>query len=152
MRVDSVPFQVQLPGRDTMGFDGMRSVSYGVHGLLHLDGDIATFEWSTTRHTEIVSLTDISEHDDETPPDLLDVPAAWIADATLTGGWWRPRLVLRGRRLDAFVGVPGARPGIVSLRVRRRDRPLAMAMAAALASAAAAWQLGELDAAPRAIE
>jgi hypothetical protein len=152
MRVESVPFQVPLPGRDTIDLDGIRSVSYGIHGLLHLDGEFATFEWSTTRHTEIVSLTDISENDDATAPELLDVPVAWIAGATLTGGRWRPRLVLRGRRLDAFVGVPGAGPGIVSLRVRRRDRPLAMAMAAALAYAAGTWQLGEEETAPRAME
>ena len=151
MRVEPVPFHLPLPGRDTMGFDGIRSISYRVHGLLHLDGEIATFEWSTTRHSERVSLTGVSVNDDATPPELLDVPVAWIADATLAGGWWRPRLVLRGRRLDAFDGVPGCGLGTVSLRLRWRDRPRAGAMAAALAGAARAWALGEGDAAPQAL-
>jgi hypothetical protein len=151
MRVEPVPFHLPLPGRDTMGFDGIRSVSYRVHGLLHLDGEIATFEWSTTRHSERVSLTGVSVNDIATPPELLDVPVAWIADATLAGGWWRPRLVLRGRRLDAFDGVPGCGLGTVSLRVRWRDRPLAGAMAAALAGAARAWALGDGDSAPQAL-
>lgn len=146
MRVEPVPFRFSLPGRDTIGFDGIRSESYSVHGLLHLDGEFATFEWSTTRHREIVSFTDISEDDESTQPELLDVPVAWIADARLTGGWWRPRLVLRGRRLDAFTGLPGARPGVVSLRVRRHDRPLALAMAASLTDAARGRWLNEGDA------
>ena len=151
MRVEPVPFHLPLPGRDTLGLDGARSVSYRILGLLHLDGQITTFEWSTTRHSERVSLTGVSVNDDETPLELLDVPVAWIADATLAGGWWRPRLVLRGRRLDAFDGVPGAGLGTVSLRVRRRDRPLAEAMAAALVGAARAWALGDGDSAPPAL-
>lgn len=152
MRVEPVPFHLPLPGSDTLGFDGARSVSHRIHGLLHLDGEVMTFEWSATRHSERVALTGVSVHDDATPPELLHVPVAWIAEATLGGGWWRPRLLLRGRRLDAFEGVPGAGLGTVSLRVRRRDRPLAGALAAALAGAAKAWALGEGDSVPRALE
>lgn len=133
MIVEPVPFQVPLPGRDTIGLDGIRSTTWRLHGLLHLDADVLVFEWSTVRHSERVSLTSVTVKDDVTPAELLDVPVAWIADAELRGAWWRPRLVLRGRRLDAFDGIPGAGPGTVSLPVRRRDRAIAAAMAAALA-------------------
>ena len=143
MRVEPVPFHLPLPGRDTMGLDGLRSVSYRIHGLLHLDGDVVTFEWSTSRHSERVSLTSVVVADDATPPELLDVPTQWVAGAVLVGGWWRPRLVLRGRRLDAFDGVPGAGVGAVTLRIARRDRPVAAAMVAALAGVAREWALGD---------
>jgi hypothetical protein len=135
-----------------MGLDGIRSVSYQLHGLLHLEADVATFEWSTVRHSERVSLTSVKVEDDASEPELIEIPAAWIADATLQGRWWRPRLVLRGRRLDAFDGVPGAGPGTVTLRVRRRDRALAGAMVAAIAGAARAWALGEDQAPPPLLE
>jgi hypothetical protein len=135
MGTEPVPFHGTLAGRDTLGLDGARSVSYRVHGLLHFDGGVLTFEWSIARHSEQVSLGRVDVEDDVAPPELLCVPLAWIAEARLTGGWWLPRLVLRGRRLDAFDGVPGAQPGAVALRVRRRDRALAAAMAAVLADA-----------------
>jgi len=128
-----------------MGFWGIRSVSHRIHGLLHLEHDVMAFEWSTLRHSEHVSLSGVRVEDDATSPELLEVPLAWVADARVAGGWWRPRLVLRGRRLDAFDGVPGAEPGTVTLRLLRRDRPLAAALAAALAGAARSWALGEGD-------
>jgi hypothetical protein len=129
---EPVPFQLALPGRDTLGFEGARSVSYRVQGLLHFEEDAVTFEWSMTRHVEHVSLTRIRVDDEATPPELLDVPVAWIADARVTGGWWAPRLVLRARRLDAFDGVPGAGLGTIALRISRRDRTIAAAMVDAL--------------------
>ncbi len=134
MTAESVPFHLPLPGRDTLGFEGARSVWYRIHGLLHFDGDTITFEWSTTRHVEHVSLTRVRVRDDATTPKLLGVPGAWIADARLTGGWWAPRLRLRARRLDAFDGVPTARPGTITLRIARRDRGLAAAMVDALSA------------------
>lgn len=135
MGSEPVPFQVALPRRDTLGLDGARSVRSRVHGLVHFDGNIVTFEWSTSRRVEQISLTGVGVVDDVTVPDLLDVPAAWIADARLTGGWWAPRLRLRGRRLDAFDGVPGAGQGTLVLLIARRDRVIATAMADALTRA-----------------
>ena len=132
MTPEPVPFTVPLPGRDGFGLDGIRSVSYRVHGLLHFDGETVTFEWRTARHVEHVSLLGVDVDDDTSEPELLDVPWAWIADARLVRAWWLPRLELRARRLDAFDGVPGAGPGTIGLRVARRHRALAAAMAKAL--------------------
>lgn len=145
MGAEPVPFQVALPGRDTLGFEGARSVWYRVHGLVHLHDDTVTFEWTRTRHVEQVSLTGVRVRDDATVPELVDVPVAWIADAQVTGGWWAPRLRLRGRRLDAFDGVPGAGQGTLVLRIARRDRAPAAALVAALAAARA---LGPARSAP----
>jgi hypothetical protein len=135
MTVEPVPFNLSLPGRDTLNLDGARSVWFRVTGLLHFDGETVTLEWSTARHLEQVSLTRVRVREEATPPELLDVPVTWIAEARLTGGWWAPRLTLRGRRLDAFDGVPGAKPGIITLRIARRDRALASALVTALGTA-----------------
>ena len=132
---EPVPFHLPLPGADTIGLDGLRSISCRVHGILYLDASMATLEWITTRHSEQVSFSSVDVDDDETEPEALDLPVSWIADATLKGGWWRPRLVILARRLDAFDGVPGARPGTITLHLRRRDRQVAGAMAAALSAA-----------------
>jgi hypothetical protein len=60
----------------------------------------------------------------------------WLTEVRLTRFPAR-RLKLRARRLDAFDGVPAARPGNISLRIRRRDRHLAAAMVEAIEEARA---------------
>ena len=137
MVTEPVPFQLPLPGLDTLGLEGARSESRRVHGLLHLDAGTVTFEWRAVLHVELVSLTRVHVDDVATRTERVVVPVAAIGAARLTGGWWAPRLVLRARRLDAFDGVPGAGPGTVALRIARRDRALAAAMAGALVAACA---------------
>ena len=132
MPAEPLPFQLPLPGRDTLGLDGARSESYRVHGLLHCDGETLTFEWSTSAHVENVSLLGVDVDDEVSPAELWDVPVAWIAEVRITGGWWAPRLYLRARRIDAFDGIPGAQPGTITLRFRRRDRAIAAAITQAL--------------------
>lgn len=146
MVVEPVPFRIALPGSDTLGLDGARSVSSQLHGLLHLEGEALSFEWRTVRHVEQVTLVSIRVADETTPPEWLDIPVEWIADAHLTGGWWAPRLNLRARRLDAFDRVPGAGPGTVVLPIARRDRPLAAALVEALR---AGRRLAPIEGAPR---
>lgn len=126
--IEPVPFTLPLPGSDTLGLHGARSETWRLQGLLHFDGETVTLEWSTTRHVEQVSLTGVDIDDEASPPELLDVPVGWIAEARLVRQWFTTRLVLRGRRLDAFDGVPGAAPGTLTLRIARRDRALAEAM------------------------
>ncbi|MGH7586555.1 MAG: hypothetical protein ACREMH_09935 [Gemmatimonadales bacterium] len=132
MPAEPLPFHLPLPGRDTLGLDGARSESYRVHGLLHCDGETLTFEWSGSAHVEHVSLLGIDIDDQVSPPELWDVPVSLIAEVRITGGWGAPRLHLRARRIDAFDGIPGAKPGTISLRFRRRDRALAAALVDAL--------------------
>jgi hypothetical protein len=102
--------------------------------LLHFDRRTLTFEWSARRHLEQVSLAGVSVRDDTLPAETVELPAALITEARLTGGWWAPRLRLRARRLDAFDALPAAAPGAIVLRIARRDRALAMAMVEALDS------------------
>jgi hypothetical protein len=128
MLTEPLPFHLPLPGRDTLGLDGARSESYRLHGLLHCDGEILTFEWSTVAHVEQVSLLSVDVDDHTSPTEFWDVPVHRIAEVRISGGWWAPRLELRARSLDAFDGVPGAELGTITLRFRRRDRALAAAL------------------------
>lgn len=130
---EPVPFRVSMPGSDTLGLEGARSVSVRVEGLLRVEGASLRVEWRIVRHVEQVSLTSIDVNDESTPIESIDIPIDEIADARLTGGWWAPRLRMRARKLDAFDGVPGAGPGTIMLRIARRDRRLATTLADALA-------------------
>jgi len=119
-------------------------VRYRLEGLLHLADRMLAIEWAVTERTQQVSLTGASTDAQTFPPEVVDVPVAWIADVRLRGGWWSPRLELRATRLDAFEGLPGGRPGALTLRVSRRDRSLAAAFAAALEKARATpWLASE---------
>lgn len=132
MLAEPLPFHLPLPGRDVVDLDLVRSEWYRVQGLLHCDGETLTFEWSTVAHVEDVSFSGVDVDDQVSPAELWDVPAAWIAEVRITGGWWAPRLHLRARRIDAFEGIPGATPGAISLRFRRRDRAIAAALVDAI--------------------
>ena len=127
---EPVPFRLGLAGEETLDTRGVRSVSYKVDGVLHLDGDNLTLEWAVDRHTESVGLggvrTDVEKFDYE---DLV-VPLSWLMEARLTR--FPRRLRLRAKHLDAFEGVPGERPARLALKIRRRDRHLAAAMVRAI--------------------
>jgi hypothetical protein len=130
--VEPLPFRIQVEGEDVIDFGGIRSVSYRVEGLLHLVADALKFEWSAIERTERVSLSRIGTDVDHSPIGTLEVQAGWIAEVRLHGGWWWPRMAFRARRLDAFQGMPGARPGAITLKIRRRYRKQAKALVAAI--------------------
>jgi hypothetical protein len=135
--VEPLPFRIQVEGEDVIDFGGIRSVSYRVEGLLHLVADALKFEWSAIERTERVSLSRIGTDVDHSPIGTLEVQAGWIAEVRLHGGWWWPRMAFRARRLDAFQGMPGARPGAITLKIRRRYRKQAKALVAAIEQAGA---------------
>lgn len=128
---DPVPFRLRLAGEETLDTRGIRSVSYKVQGLLHLEGDTLALEWAVDQSTESVGLGGVSTDVEKFDYEELVVPLTWLTEVRLTRGPLR-RLILRARRLDAFDGVPAARPGTIALRIRRRDRHLAAAMVEAI--------------------
>lgn len=132
---DPLPFRLNVPGQDTLDWRGARSISYRLDGLLHLVGEMLTFEWAATRRTQRVSLTGVKDVVDESPVGTIEIPRGWITRAHIRGGWWAPRLQLWARRIDAFDGIPGARPGTLTLRIHRHDRAYAHALAEAIAPA-----------------
>lgn len=134
---EPLPFRLSVPGSDTIDLDEIESVSYRVEGLLHFIGSTLTFEWAGARTRELVSLGQVKEENETIPRAMREVPVSWIAEVRVTGGWWRPRIHLRARRLDAFDGIPSAKPGAITLRINRRDRELAREIASGLEMARA---------------
>lgn len=129
-----LPFQLRAGGRDTMGLEGIESVSYRVDGVLRLTPEGLLFEWSETRTEERVSLARIGTDVDQYPLEPLLLPMQRVAGAWVIGGWWWPRLELRAHSVQDFEDVPGARGVTLVLRIHRRDRELARALAGAIAA------------------
>ncbi len=128
--IEPLPFSIAVPGRDKLGLDGARSISWKITGLLHHEVTQLAFEWEGTRSTQGLSLSGAVDRVDLLPAEVLEVPIELVAEAWLAGGWWWPRFILRGRRLDVFDGLPGALAGRAVLRIERRHRDLAHAIAA----------------------
>lgn len=127
--MEPLPFRLSPSGRDTMGLEGIESVSFRVDGLLHLTADGLRFEWDETRTSERFSLERTGTDVEHYALEPLDLPFDRIAGAWVIGGWWWPRLELRARALEDWEGVPGARGVTLVLRLARRDRALAEAIA-----------------------
>lgn len=133
-----LPFRLEIPDDDSLELGGMRSVSYKVDGLLHLGNDALTFEWVARRQIERIGFTGVKKEEDESPVGRARVPLDVITRVRLRGGWWAPRLDVYARQLEAFEDIPSARPGIVTLRIRRADRGIAAAMVHAIQTTRAA--------------
>jgi len=133
MRSDiPLPFRLGLPDDDSIGLSGIRSVSYELDGLLHLDEDALVFEWVARRETETVGFTGVKKEVDESPVGGREVPYDMLTRVRLRGWWWAPRLDLYARQLDAFDGIPGARGSVLTLKISRHDRALAAAVVQAI--------------------
>ena len=158
--VHPLPFKLGVPGDaasisilvwpwdDVIDTEGVKSVSYKLTGRLHFEQNQVTFEFAGTRTVEKVSLTKIGTDVSHSPIGTLEVPISWISDVRLTGGWWWPRLIFRSRRLDAFQGIPGASPGIVAIKIARRDRDHARLLVEAINAASDAAPLRDGPAPP----
>ena len=130
-----LPFRIRVPGHDTIDSQGIISISFKLEGLLHIVEDTVSLEWTATRQVESVSTSGIRDEVDQSPVGTCDVPMSVILEARLSGGWWAPKLVLRGTRLDVFKGIPTAQSGTAKLRIQRRDREKARAVCAVINSA-----------------
>lgn len=137
-----------MPGHDAI--DGLEVVSVWVkvEGMAHWSDGVLTLEWSETQHIDEVSLSKVRSDVVAQSPLAIDISVDVLADATVLGAWWRPRVELRARYLDAFANVPGARPGRLILRIARRDRALAKRLVASLRAAIASHQLTATDEVP----
>ena len=133
--LNPLPFRISVPGYDSIGAQGVVSISIKLEGLLHVDDDTLSLEWSATRKIESLSLSGIRDEVDHSPRGSCDIPVSLILEARVRAGWWAPRLELRATKLDAFEGIPSAQSGTVKLRIRRGDREHARAVCAAIESA-----------------
>ena len=130
--LNPLPFRLGVPGEETIKFSGIKSTGYNIEGLLHLSDLILTLEWTGTQTTEQVGFTGVGTETVELPGDWKEIPAAEIADASVRGFWWSPRLELRSRRLDTFEDIPTGRAATLRLKIKRQDRHNAREIAEAI--------------------
>jgi hypothetical protein len=135
---------LKVSGSDEFrGFNAV-STSYRFHGLLRLDDEGLTLEWGGVAQVQQVGM---SIRDDRLPlPDeRLTLPVSYLYPATLDGGWWRSRLVLRARVPGALAAVPSEDLGTVACWYARSDRSAARDLANALRAAIAGAPSPGLD-------
>jgi hypothetical protein len=130
--LDPLPFRIKVPGADTFQGWQVLSIVFKVEGYLHLTDEAMVLEWSGTESVDAVGGDGIRSTVDPLPHEEAEVPRAEIVRARLRWPLVAPRLLLTSRRLGTFNGLPGARPGRLSLRIRRRDAALAARYAAQL--------------------
>lgn len=129
--LEPVPFRLRMKGADTLDSRGARSVGYRADGLLYLEVEDLRFEWAVERTIEFLSLSGARSEVERFDYEETLVPVAWVTEVRV-GGYFRPHMLVRAARLDAFDDMPSSRPGAISLRLLRRHRHLATTMAAAI--------------------
>lgn len=137
-----LPFRIKIPDEESMDMTEVRSIATRVEGLLHLEADRLILEWAVTRTLEEVGLTGVKEETETFAPEEAELPLDWLASVSLAGGILFPRVVLRGRGLRVFDGIPGAKGARLDLFYARSDRMSAVAMVRAIE---AALELPRLD-------
>ncbi|HET8624224.1 MAG TPA: hypothetical protein VFM14_11715 [Gemmatimonadales bacterium] len=120
----AVPFRLRVPATTRTG--GMRSVTsreHDVRGIARIEQDALVLEWSgTTTVSEVEGFaTDVRS--EPFPAGRRAVPLTAVRSIRRLGWWWRPRVELQVRELDALAGVPAARGPTLSLDLDRDDVP-----------------------------
>ena len=118
----SLAFALRVPGESRTG--GLRSAltrEHDVRGLASVRGAELVLEWSgTTRVSEVRGFAaDVRR--EPFPAGRRAIPLAALASIRRRGWWWRPRVELRVRELEALDGVPGADGSSLRLLVDHAD-------------------------------
>jgi hypothetical protein len=127
-----LPFKLKVPGKDQ--FTGLSAVStsFRFQGLLRLEGNELTIEWSGEALVQEVGAHTVRDDRLPLPTEQILVPVSQLYGARLEGGWWRPRLRLQARQLAVLSVVPSEEHGAVEFWYARADRDAAVALASAL--------------------
>ena len=144
-----LPIRIKIPGEESMDMTTVREVSTKVEGLLHVESDRLVLEWAVTRTLEEVGLTGVKEETETFAPEEAELPFDWLAGVSLAGGILFPRVVLRGRGLRVFAGIPGAKGAVLELFYARSDRMAAVAMVRAIEAARESPRLEDSGETPR---
>lgn len=140
-----LPIRLKVSGKDE--FDGLHalSTSFEFHGWLRLEGAALRIEWKGTARVQEVGPLSVSDERLPLPTEALVLPLVRLRRAELVGGWWRPRLAVSARDLEALALVPSEEQGTVHFWYARKEGKAAAEFAAALSSAIAdsAGAIGE---------
>jgi hypothetical protein len=88
--VNALPFRIRVPGYDSIDSQGVVSISIKLQGILRVEGEKVSLEWSASKQIESLSMDGIREEVDQSPVGSCDIPASLILDARMRGGWWAP--------------------------------------------------------------
>lgn len=138
----TLPFRLKVSGTDE--FRGLRAVStsFSFHGFLRLERYLLTIEWAGVARVQDVGALSIRDDRLPLPDESITLPVSQLYSAKLIGGWLRPRLAIRARRVGALAAVPSEDQGIVQFWLTRSERAagkeMATAISLAIASAPAA--------------
>lgn len=130
-----LPFRLKVAGSDVFKDFAAVSTSYRFHGMLRLADNELQIEWGGVAQVQAVGTADLRDDKIALPDEGIAVPVAALYRAKLAGGWWRPRLVLQARDMDALSLVPSEDHGTVNFFYARADGRQAHEMAVALSSA-----------------
>jgi hypothetical protein len=129
-----LPFKLKVPGSDEFKSFAAVSTSYRFHGFLRLDHESLTIEWGGVAQRQEVGI-DVRDEKIALPDEQLVVPLSALYRARLAGGWWRPRLEVQARQVNALAFVPSEDHGTVAFWYARSDGRLAHAFATELSHA-----------------
>lgn len=132
---DDLPIRLRVTGKDE--FEGLHAVStsFEFHGWLRLEGAALRIEWKGVARVQEVGPLSVTDDRLPLPAEALVVPLARLRRAELVGGWWRPRLAVSARDLEALAMVPSEEQGTVHFWYARKERKAAAQFAASLSSA-----------------
>lgn len=130
-----LPFRLKVTGSDVFKDFAAVSTSYRFHGMLRLDGDELTIEWSGSAQVQEVGTIEVRDEKIALPDEELTVHVSSLYRARTAGGWWRPRLILEARELNALAIVPSEEHGQVAFWYARADAREAQVLVTELTTA-----------------
>ena len=92
-----------------------------VDGILRLEPHGLILEFDVIQSITTMGGMDYSTDTENLGRRELDIPLDQLVAITVHRRWWLPRLRIQTSRLSAFEGLPGAKRGIVTLRIKRSN-------------------------------
>jgi hypothetical protein len=123
--MDSLPFALKVPGKDSVTVTRVSSTTFRFHGLLRLEEHTLLIDWSGTAEIDEVGMLNVTSEVLSLPHESLALPLGLVRRIALRGGWWRPCLEIAGNDLETLRVIPSEDRGQVRLWISRRDRQLA---------------------------
>jgi hypothetical protein len=118
----AVSFTLALPKEATVAGGQVVSKEYVIRGLVRLEGDRLTLEWSGSVEITEVIPGSVRKLRQSVPAQRLVLPMMRIAAFELHRRWWRPYIELKTNGIGPLELVPGAQAGRVALHIGRRER------------------------------